>query len=929
MRWLLLIPILFCVETSIIGQSNHSLRPTISLAGEWEFALDPANKGIHDKWYLGKLGDSIVLPGTTDTNKKGYLNTDTTTMHLNRVYWYEGAAWYQRKVSIPEAWRGHRIRMTLERTKPSQIWLDGHQMGSSLLLESPQEFYFPATISPGDHVITIRIDNSLRLTPYGNVHIYSDDTQTNWNGVLGVMKLEALGTSYIDEMQVYPDVEASRANIRIKLGGERPRGGLDVHLELFKEGIVEGTPIDVHDFRLAADSLLTLQYVIPAPELWDEYRQPLYRIKATVKGPGFSDSLTVVFGMRKFEARGTQFVINGRVTFLRGKHDACVFPLTGHPPMTKPEWVKVFNIARSYGINHYRFHSWCPPAAAFDAADETGIYLQPELPFWGGLDSDSIANRLLAEGRALMRAYGNHPSFVLFSPGNELWSGHERALNVIRELKRLDPRHLYAQGSNNSIGYAAPAPGTDFHVAARTPSQGDTVRTHIRLTHAFADSRDGGLLNTSRPSTSLDFDYPVSSVAMPLISHEIGQYQIYPDFNEIAKYTGVLRASNLAVFRKRLEKSGMLDENLRFQKASGAWAALCYKAEMETALRTKGFGGFQLLDLQDFPGQGTALVGILDAFMDTKNVISRRDWLASCNDVVAMLKFQKYCWVNTEIFRAEVVIANYSATALDNPVSWQVAREDGTVLSKGAFDGRIGVGALHSAGQIEFPLSGVSVPTKLIISVALRNSDYQNQYPIWIYPDIQQPAPGKVKIVHRLDDRVLKQLKRGARVLLFHEPETGSVNTVGGLFPPDFWNFGMFKGISESVKKPVSPGTLGLLMDPRHPLFGSFPTDHHTNWQWWSIVRNSNPLILDETDRGYRPIVQVIDNMERNHKLALIFEFKVGAGKLLVCMSDLQNSGDPEARQLYASILDYMNSDNFDPASECNEQVMRKLGLLK
>ena len=86
----------------------------------------------------------------------------------------------------------------------------------------------------------------------------------------------------------------------------------------------------------------------------------------------------------------------------------------------------------------------------------------------------------------------------------------------------------------------------------------------------------------------------------------------------------------------------------------------------------------------------------------------------------------------------------------------------------------------------------------------------------------------------------------------------------------------------------MSPGTLGILTDPDHPMFRHFPTDMHTNWQWFSILKQSYPFILDKFPAGYKPIVQVIDNVERNHKLGLVFELAVGQGKLLVCMADLE-----------------------------------------
>lgn len=631
---------------------------------------------------------------------------------------------------------------------------------------------------------------------------------------------------------------------------------------------------------------------------------------------GYGIRKTVPFGMRSFGVDGTQFTINGRTTFLRGKHEGGVFPLTGYVPTDVESWLRVFEIAKSYGINHYRFHSYTPPEAAFTAADQAGIYLQAELPFWGGLDSDSVAYMLRQEGLAMLEAYGNHPSFVMLSHGNELWSGHERALDNMAALKAYDDRPLYTEGSNNNIGYRLPSYVSDYFVGVRTPSDGDTTLTHTRLTHGYVDSRDGGILNTTYPSTLINYSYPVSQLDIPIVSHEIGQYQIYPDYSEIDKYTGVLRARNLEVFRNRLEGAGMADQAELFQKASGAWAAICYKAEMEAAFRTEGMGGFRLLDLQDFPGQGTALIGILDAFMDSKDVISREDWLQSVNDVVLLAEFPRYVWTTDEDFHAHIKVANYSNQILSSTLKWVVSTSEGEVLGEGEFaDYTIEFGGLTPIGEIEVDLSSSGEVQKLALQLSLTGTAYSNSYPIWVYPPADTvPQSEDIFVAGSLDTEAITRLRQGGKVLWFPAVEDVENKSVAGLFPPDFWNYEMFKTISESVGKSYSPGTLGLLTDPGHALFNAFSTDFHTNQQWFSIIKVSHSFILDDTAGDYRPIVQVIDNLQRNHKMGLIFEFKVGEGKLLVCMSRLPEIlHRPEVVQLYTSIINYMESVDFSP----------------
>ncbi|MGI0105756.1 sugar-binding domain-containing protein [Salinimicrobium sp. WS361] len=921
--------LIFLLAMASCGAQQEDFRNVLELEGEWQFALDNNDVGIEKQWYLKNLDDVVQLPGTTDSNKKGILNIDTTLAHLNRVYKYEGAAWYKRKITIPGNFEGKHIKLFLERTKPSQIWIDSTMVGSSNLLQSPQTFDVSQYLSPGEHHISVRVNNDLDLTPYGNVHIYSDDSQTNWNGILGEIHLEASPKTHISNLQVYPDIDNEKINVMLEVENPLKHEQLEITLKVHKNFRGETTELPEKKFNIKYEPKMNLDYFFAEPvSLWDEYEQPIYFLTAVVSGGNEKDALKVPFGMRKFKAEGTQFKINGRTTFLRGKHDAAVFPLTGYAPINVEDWKRVYRIAKTYGINHYRFHSYTPPEAAFTAADEEGIYLQAELPFWGGMESDTIAEMQKQEGLAMLKAYANHPSFVMFSPGNEIWSGHENVKKNMLALKEYDDRPLYTMGSNNNIGYLPPAGYSEFFVGSRTPFDGDSILSHTRLTHAFADSKNGGILNTQIPSTDFDYSYAVNQVDIPLISHEIGQYQIYPNYDEIDKYTGVLRAWNLEKFRESLIASGMKNMDSIFQKASGAWSAICYKAEMEAALRTEGMAGFQLLDLQDFPGQGTALVGILDSFMDSKEVITPEKWRQSCNDVVVLLEFSKYTWTNEENFEAEIVVANYSNTGIAGDLNWRILKEDGTTVKKGIFpDLKIPNGKLFHVGDISTTLSSIAKAEKLTVEVRISNTEYQNSYPMWVYPSSTAvEIPTGITIPEVLNDRIFEQLKNGAKMLYFPQTVDVKENSFRGHFPPEFWNYGMFKGISENVDKPVSPGTLGILTNPSHPIFSSFPTDFHTNWQWFSIIKESNSIILDNTDSDYLPIVHIIDNLERNHKLGLIFEFKVGKGKLLVCMSQLNKlKGTPEADQLYKSILDYMSSDNFNPSYEINVETLAEL----
>lgn len=790
----------------------------IDLSGVWQFALD--RKGAVKP--SDAMSDTIVLPGTTDTNRKGDpIEWKGETTHLSRPYSYKGRAWYRRTVTIPEKWAGEHVYLTLERTKPSEVYVDGVLVGSANNISTPQRFDLTAALTPGVHELAIMVDNGSGVPGqvYDSSHAYTENTQTNWNGIIGEI---ALTTSLPEKKE------------------------LPVH-------------------------------------------------------PAFKD----------FHIEGQQFFAGGHPIYLRGRHDACVWPLTGHVAMDVDSWRHYFKVCEEYGLNHVRFHSWCPPEAAFVAADEYGIYLQPELPFWGDFNPKDtvLMDFLMAEGEAIMREYAHHPSFRMFALGNELRGSIPKMTEFIEHFRAMAPDKIYTLSSNYYLGYQGVKPGMDFFVTCRVGGEGwGNYGTHTRGSFSFADAADGGMINHFYPNTRMNFEEGCSLTDVPIISHETAQFQTYPNYDEIAKYTGALYPYNMEIFRDRLEKAGMADQAKAFHQASGQWSLRLYKQDIEMDLRTPNMAGFQLLDLQDYPGQGSAYVGILDAFLDTKGMCTAEEWRGFCAPVVPLLIADKFCYTNEEVLHADIQIANYGEESLKGKtVTWSLGDKSGAIVVPTDEFGLI------DAGVLDIPLADYQQATQLKLTLQVEGNKECNTYDIWVYPAKNELETLKEKalITRTLTADVARRLENGESVLLM--PDV-SEQTVGGLFQTDYWNYRMFKTISENNNRHVSPGTLGILTDPAHPLFASFPTEMHTNWQWFPVVKASHPFKLDNTAADYRPIVQVIDNIERNHKLGLVFEFAVGKGKLLVVMSDLDKAAEyPEGEQFYLSVLRYMTSQHFAP----------------
>lgn len=916
-------------------------RSRIPLEGNWGLQLDTAGAGIAPDWLTKSCTDSLFLPGTTDMGKKGTYNTDMTlTTSLSREYVFEGKALYTKQVDIPEEWDGTSVRLVMERTKPTTIWIDGKEVGANNDISTAQQYDLSSYLFPGTHTVAILVDNGKQAVPekvYGSSHAYSASTQTNWNGIIGDFYLESVPLCGIDGIQLYPDVAKKVVTARVTLRNPDKgvgKGILSFYAEAWNTDKQHKTPVQTievdwtkpeQEFELAlGDKAL----------LWSEFTPALYRLSVSLKTDQSVDTEQATFGLRDFKAKGRQFTMNGKVTFLRGKHDACVFPLIAHTAMDVETWRHYFQVAKQYGINHYRFHSWCPPEACFEAADIEGIYLQPELPVWGNIDIDDteLCDYLLKEGRNLHRAYSNHASFVMFGLGNEM-SGEEGLAMLIQTFKKEDNRHIYASGSNNYLGFKGKQADEDYFTTCRVGREDDKqFNTHARASFSFADAYDGGYLNHTYPNSEMDFSSANALCDVPIISHETGQFQVYPNYEEIKKYTGVLKPRNFEIFKKRLEEAGMIDQAHDFMMASGKWSALLYRADIEMNLRTPEWGGFQLLDLQDYPGQGSAYVGILDAFMESKGLIAPEEWRHFCSEVVPLFCTEKFCWTNDEALTGEVEIANYSESDLNSKqLSWTLTDSKQQVLDKGVLPLQVKQGELAKVGTLKPAIASVRKAEKVTLALSIDGTPYRNDYSLWIYPAAdKEVAPSEDICVTDDLDAHLKYLTEGGKVLWFPSKDKHKDQTVGGLFQTDYWNYRMFRTICENLDRPVSPGTLGILTDPGHPALADFPTEFHTNWQWFPIIKQSYPMILDRLSDDYRPIVQVIDNVERNHKLGLLFEFKVGNGKLLVCMSDLKAVQDkPEARQFYRSILEYMESSAFAPSYSLSAKDLQDLFTAK
>ncbi|MGQ9915399.1 MAG: discoidin domain-containing protein [Thermogutta sp.] len=930
--------------------SRVNAEEVLPLQGTWRFRLDPQDEGVQGAWYSESLPDRIELPGMLQGQGYGFpparnskwlagiglkLQNDPRfaeffsddnflcPFFLTPPRHYVGPAWYQREVDIPESWNGRRITLFLERAHwRTDVWVEDRAMGSADSLAAPHIYDLSDELTPGRHRLTIRVDNRYLIPVGTSAHSISDETQGNWNGIVGRMELRSRAPVWIDDIQVFPSYATKSVEARITVGnrtGSRGRGTITLQAAL-RGGTNDAGRADcpAREYPLQWDEdggQVTLHYRLgETAKPWDEFEPAVYDLSARLAADGSSgkdiaDAASTTFGLRDLAIQGTQFTVNGRPIFLRGTLECCIFPRTGHPPMDVESWRRILATAKSYGLNHLRFHSWCPPEAAFQAADEMGMYYQVECSCWAAFgDGTPVDAFVYSEAAHIRKHYGNHPSLLLMAASNEP-GGRECdsfLTHWVETQQRSDPRHAYTAGS----GWPS-IPANQYHVQ-----------------HAPRLQAWGPLQLNKTPQTWDDYREHIEKQRIPVVSHEIGQWCAYPNvISEPEKYTGFFRGSNVEVFREILRRKGLWDQAEEFLAASGRFQVALYKQEIESALRTPGMAGFQLLDLHDFPGQGTAPVGVLDAFWESKGYCSPEEYRRFCNATVLLARMKKRVFTTDETFDCRLDLAHYGPHAIDQAViKWRLHGED-RVFAEGEMTASdVSTGRVNTIGDLSVLLAEVPAPAALTLTASLAGTEIENDWNIWVYPkDPPTEIPGNV-VLSDEPQSAWQAAESGKRVILMVPPGRVAGRTLG-TFQPIFWNRITFP--TQTVH------TVGIICRPEHPALQNFPTAFHADWQWQELLDSCKPMVLDGLPRELRPIVQPIDDWCDARKLGLIWEARVGEGRLLACSIDLAKNLEqrPVARQLLSCLLRYSASSEFAPTISLDraawETLWRNPGVLE
>ncbi len=863
----------------------------LDLSGNWSYKTDYNDLGTQKEYYKDKfeLG-GFMLPGSACENsigkKQEYYNelTKEAVRAPREKYEYIAPLWLQREIVVPEEFAKKHIRLFLERVNiTSELWIDGEKIGRQIIeLSAPHIYNLTGKLTGGKHILTLRIDNRNLLNIDTMASGYSVDTQGYWNGIIGRIELQCEDIFHIENIQIYPDNKGINVKVTetsdvyspfvhkdtfIEISAVTPNGDT-LKKKLFKIKLYNSKQVDY--FR----------YDIEDINFWNEFNPALYTLIVRYCGEGFSNEKTVKFGMRSIKTENKQILLNNMPIALRGTIDCAIYPLTGYPPTDIEVWRKNFNIIKSYGLNHVRFHAWCPPEAAFCAADELGLYISVEMPMWLNRDvcalelGEDSAHRVYftQEAITISKTYGNHPSFIMFSNGNENMGDFELLDDITTQIKAYDNRRIYTLTTN----FDHPVLPCEDYLCAYEAG-GHKVR--------IQDIQD-----IAAESTSLDYSKAVNDVSVPIVSFEIGQYCVYPDVRNIGKYTGNILPTNFDAIKKEMIKKNVYHKLDDYVKASGDLAVKLYKEDIEAALRTKDFGGFELLSLCDYTGQSTATVGILDVFFNSKGLIKPDEFRRFCNSVVPLFK-AKRIFKNTETLEAELDLYDYGYEKIKNPVfDLKIYNGNEIFYQTQTTERKISV----SLGSIE-----KSSRLKVELSVG----DYTNSWNIYVFADSKINTD--VRIVKTAEE--LKGIiDNGGRAIVTADCIE---NPIDGSFIPVFWSPVHFPS-----QKPC-----GAIIDDTHQIFENFPTEKYPDYQWKTLLDSSKSVDISSFGDDFKPIVETVPNFVDNTPLSPLFEAKIGNADILFCGFDLDKE-DIATKQLKACVYSYICSESFNTQNKVNEK---------
>ncbi len=752
-----------------------------------------------------------------------------------------------------------------------------------------------------------------------------------WGGICGSVWIEQTKRAWIENVFVRPRVGMGVAEVTVETGSRTlygsPERPPDFHIEA---DVLDETDKVVGSNRAAMVPGLEPSYMavgIDNPKLWSPKSPHLYQVNVRLYFEDTElDSITERFGMREIAADGSRFMLNGKPIFLRGFGDDCVFPNTIAPPADKEVYKARFKIAKEYGFNYVRCHSWIPPKEYLDAADEAGIMVQPELPIAYAPFYDAGTPELEQFYKdtwvGVIKANRNHPSIVTWSMSNEMWGGFDLAQSLYMSAIQIDPTRLIV----DSDGVLPPkkptsacGPTLDFY----------SVQFDEAAKMGFEDHK---------------YDLGKWKPEKPVVIHEMGNFGTFPNLGEEKLFSGGIRPYWLTDARLLAEKKGVAAQLTKWKTSSDRLQAVALKTNIEAARlarrhqRLRSMAAAGLLDrLQRRAGH------VLQAERHHARPSSGSSTRPRCCSWTASRRSYRL----GETAAVKLLVSRYEdAPSTDAKLSWKLV-DSGKAVRQGQKSGlKITADGLQPLMSValKMPASGAARKLTLSAQITDSNGTVSNSWDLWIFPAARAKVSSSVCIagceevahlypkarsigVNATPDRCglliaskltqagVDYLSAGGKVLLLGGGEL--LPAVPSTYKP-YWWLGNADGDSNA----------GTVLNNSHPALARMPKADWCNLEWYHLLTGSKAVLLDGFPGHIEPIIRCIDLPSTQRNKAYLFEARVGKGKLLVASMDFRaalRSNDPCAAFFVDELIRYALGPRFAPVAALTaESLLRK-----
>jgi len=424
-------------------------RTSISLNGDWTFAIDAVSSGEPEQWYLPDAPsakfDAVTVPHCFSVDK--------------RYEFYTGKAWYFRRFSTSNRLPGTRSYLHFDAVfYKARVWLNGEFVGDHEGGYTPFELDVTGKLKQ-DNVLAVEVDNSWDTTTipgaktiasYQSPNMRQQYPWINYGGITRPVSLITRPDLFIRSIKVStePDLKKGTARIRIKasIANFSRAGGTTIggHITFQSVDLAPVTrnftskPVTIAP---GSEATLYFETVLSTGEvaLWDQDHPHLYRAELYTA----QDTMAVDFGIRKLELKGNRLLLNGEPIKMGGANRPLDHPDYGS---MDPSFVldKDLSLMKGGCMEMSRINHYPVPEYLLDWADRNGLLIIEEAGNWQMTPkqmSDTMMRRKWqSQMREMVERDWNHPCIFAWSVGNEFQSQTEEGKSWVKDMSAFTRR---------------------------------------------------------------------------------------------------------------------------------------------------------------------------------------------------------------------------------------------------------------------------------------------------------------------------------------------------------------------------------------------------------------------------------------------------------------------------------------------------------